>query len=608
MRNQTNTRKSAFAKLGFTRKPNNKSHSRPLRMEPLEDRRLLVVGSLGPNPAVSHEFEGVAQLDWPDSFSLSPVCTATLLPSGKHVLTAAHCVADENAEVFPGYDSLLVRFFTSSGEYEYDISSLDSITPHEDYDGIAGHGNDIAIIELSEVVDVAIPRYDIYRNNDELDKVFTRVGYGVSGSGSTGRDPLANPHFVRHFGSNRFEATGEDINGVPGLSSVVYGTDRLVYDFDNGVAANDALGTFFGETFEDLGLGNDEESMASRIDSGGPNFIGDQIAAVTSGSVTQFLTLGVGMPQPDIPTGPNGVIVTNESFGEIGHDTRVSMHADWIDDLIDIVGPQVTNVSISSSSSPHTYDFATATYGDPNTPGVQTDPVIGSGFQLATVPVGEADTVTLTFSEPVKVSEQDLELIGLRTANVPSLDDFTHTPGTNTASWKFTGLNFAGDQYLIQLADSVTDLSEVPLDGEWTNPGSLATVNSSVSEFPSGDETFGGDFEFVFTLMPGDANLDLVVDVSDLGILATNWMLSTTMFSEADFNGDGIVDVTDLGSLSTNWQENWSTLFLLGDLDGDFDVDADDLADGDLNGDGTATQEEIDLLMAQLGIDLEVVI
>lgn len=61
-----------------------------------------------------------------------------------------------------------------------------------------------------------------------------------------------------------------------------------------------------------------------------------------------------------------------------------------------------------------------------------------------------------------------------------------------------------------------------------------------------------GAFELNMPL-PGDANLDSKVDVTDLGVLATNWQLPGT-WTGGDFNFDGVVDVTDLGMLATNWQ------------------------------------------------------
>jgi hypothetical protein len=57
-----------------------------------------------------------------------------------------------------------------------------------------------------------------------------------------------------------------------------------------------------------------------------------------------------------------------------------------------------------------------------------------------------------------------------------------------------------------------------------------------------------------FFVLAGDANHDRIVDVSDLGVLATNWQSSDKRFSDGDFNYDGVVDVSDLGILATNWQ------------------------------------------------------
>jgi autotransporter-associated beta strand protein len=51
----------------------------------------------------------------------------------------------------------------------------------------------------------------------------------------------------------------------------------------------------------------------------------------------------------------------------------------------------------------------------------------------------------------------------------------------------------------------------------------------------------------------GDANLDGVVDVGDLGILAGNWQSTNTTWLTADFTGDGLVDVGDLGVLAGGW-------------------------------------------------------
>lgn len=60
--------------------------------------------------------------------------------------------------------------------------------------------------------------------------------------------------------------------------------------------------------------------------------------------------------------------------------------------------------------------------------------------------------------------------------------------------------------------------------------------------------------EEILSTRRGDANLDRKVDVTDLGVLASNWQSSAAGWAGGDFTGDGLVDVSDLGELATNWQ------------------------------------------------------
>jgi hypothetical protein len=53
--------------------------------------------------------------------------------------------------------------------------------------------------------------------------------------------------------------------------------------------------------------------------------------------------------------------------------------------------------------------------------------------------------------------------------------------------------------------------------------------------------------------IPGDANLDGMVDIADLGILAANWQ-QVGIWGTADFNADSVVNIADLGILAANWQ------------------------------------------------------
>lgn len=51
----------------------------------------------------------------------------------------------------------------------------------------------------------------------------------------------------------------------------------------------------------------------------------------------------------------------------------------------------------------------------------------------------------------------------------------------------------------------------------------------------------------------GDAQLDGMVDITDLGRLATNWQMAGN-WEQGDFDYSNFVDITDLGLLATNWQ------------------------------------------------------
>lgn len=287
----------------------------------------------------------------------------------------------------------------------------------------------------------------------------------------------------------------------------------------------------------------------------------------------------------------------------------------WAEELPSVVAaaslfgdfaPHVLNVIISGSLSLH--------------PSFAFDTVDGSGEQLRTVPVGGADTISIVFNEDVNVSGESLIVVGLRTANLPALAEFSYDSATHTATWRYEGWAL-GDNYLLALSDKVTDVDGNWLDGEWTNPASLSTVNAAVSEFPSGDGQPGGWFKFVMTLLPGDANVDGVVNSADLSIGLSNFFVMIGQeYWDGDFNGDGAVDSSDLSAILNNFNLNLQVVSLRADFDGDLDVDNADLdviadnagmtgatwADGDLDGDGEVTAADLDLAMAQYGWGIDV--
>jgi hypothetical protein len=292
------------------------------------------------------------------------------------------------------------------------------------------------------------------------------------------------------------------------------------------------------------------------------------------------------------------------------YDTRGAWHIPTmgLGSLLPIVdfgnAPRVMNVTISGSNSTHApFSF---------------EELAGSGEQLRTVPVGGADTVSITFSEDVNVVASNLRLVGLRTTNVPTLAEFTYDMFTMTATWRFDDL-VTNDHYLIALSDAVTDIEGNRLDGEWVNPLNVRTVNAAVSEFPSGNGQAGGHFNFVVTLLAGDANVDNLVNGADYSIWSSNYGFQG-IFGDGDFDGDGTVGTADILLFYENYGLDLRDIWALADLNSDLvvdDLDADILgdnygmtdpawADGDLNGDGAIDAADVDLLFAQYGLEVAV--
>jgi hypothetical protein len=101
--------------------------------------------------------------------------------------------------------------------------------------------------------------------------------------------------------------------------------------------------------------------------------------------------------------------------------------------------------------------------------------------------------------------------------------------------------------------------------------------------------------------IPGDANLDRIVDVGDLGILAANYgKTSGATWSQGDFNDDGAVDVGDLGILAANYGTNSSGA----DFDADYAKVFGTTTDADTSTDETTDEDTASSLCSGLGLSL----
>ncbi len=204
--------------------------------------------------------------------------------------------------------------------------------------------------------------------------------------------------------------------------------------------------------------------------------------------------------------------------------------------------PQVVGVSVSGSA--WTSSSLVGGYSIP----------LGSGAQLLPLPWANIDQIEVTFNENVLVDQTDLLLTGV---NVPSYDvggTFSYDPSTFTATWTLPQ-PIGPDKLMLTLngdgSDPIRDAAGNRLDGEWTNPAS--TTDTGGSAYPSGNGVAGGDFDFRFNVLPGDATQDGTVEGYDLTTLLGSYNKSGETWADGDFTGDGTVDGYDLGVLLGNY-------------------------------------------------------
>lgn len=243
----------------------------------------------------------------PSTYQTS-LCTGAVIDGGSTILTAGHCVTDNAGDLILQSGSAQV---TSNGSTQ--TRTILGAAVHPLWSGNGFAGSDLAVIRLATPLTNS-GSYGLYTSTDENTRIYDVYGYGrrsSNGAGTTGSSPSG----VARTGQNRFEVNASqliiDVNGTRLGSS-----DVLLSDFDDGTAAHDAFGFYFGLT--NTGLGANEAGTAPG-DSGGPALINGYIAGVTSFGL-RFTTV----PNSDI----DGVL--NSSYGEFNAFTRVSPHTSWI--------------------------------------------------------------------------------------------------------------------------------------------------------------------------------------------------------------------------------------------------------------------------------------
>ncbi|WP_436714749.1 integrin alpha [Roseiconus lacunae] len=430
-------------------------------------------------------------------------------------------------------------------------------------------------------------------NGDGLADVTVIDGAGVSsnayvlyGSNSlTGAFDLSSLNgtngYVLPFDFQVFAGKGGDFNG-DGLADavfanadfvggfVVFGTDQalpssvnpLTLDGTNGFKVESStledaafIGSFAGDVdgdgFDDVIFGAPFSQPSSGFGSFGRSYvINGQGTTLTNGSGDINDTF-------DLQPGDR-VIYRVDATIAAGAMTSTTVDAvatvdpgETDDDPLNNSASAVTTITASDVTPPEVVDVIVSSSAWSN---AMIDVVDGSGAgnglglslpgaeQTRPAPWASGiDTIYVVFSEDVgsTFTAANLSFIGTTQADyLPSATVQYGVDGPNVGTITLSQ-PILRDSLLLQIRDAVTDAAGNALDGEWTDDVSNQ----------SGNGTAGGDLNFRFNVLFGDADGDGFVGTPDIGIVfaALGTSPSDVISSRVDIDADQFIGTPDIG-------------------------------------------------------------
>lgn len=207
--------------------------------------------------------------------------------------------------------------------------------------------------------------------------------------------------------------------------------------------------------------------------------------------------------------------------------------------------PQVVSVVLRADASPWASGFLERLNSLAMGDGGYLIPGDSAG-QLRPVPWSNVDQISIAFSTNVVVQSDDLSIWGVNTPQydlTSTADQFTYDPTTFIATWTLP-TKIGNDKLLLQLRSDATNGVHSPagesLDGEWTS-----TLDG---QYPSGDGTAGGEFQFRLNVLPGDIDGNGVVNFGDAQQVRSrvgDVLGSQTYDVLRDIDGNGVINFGD---------------------------------------------------------------